>query len=59
MLEKRHIKLKGKNKIKYSFVVKTEKENVKCPYLISGKCTFDWKDAAVTDYFPPEYEETD
>ena len=59
ILQLNHIKVKdakGKEKMKYGFIKNTEISP--CPLLVSGKCTFDWKNAAVTDYFPPEYRKT-
>lgn len=59
ILRMNHILIKdknGKDKPKYVFIQNTSIS--KCPQLSNGKCTFDWKNAAVTDYFPPEYRQS-
>ncbi|MCK5043574.1 hypothetical protein KAR52_01050 [Candidatus Pacearchaeota archaeon] len=59
LIKNKHIKFKdkkGKEKFRKIFIV--VKEQIKCPNLINGKCSFDWKTGAVTDYFPEEYKET-
>jgi hypothetical protein len=58
ILSVHHVKIKtdkGKEKMKYVFV--KEDKIIPCQNLVSGECKFDWKNGAVTDYFPKEYKE--